>query len=139
MQIEFDFEAEVAVTPAMAGDLWPEIVAVSHDPETFAEDGEAVFQVAVTYEGDDDFGGGIDAFEAVAILVDGEKVAPALADFLEAQMRRQKADEMNEFAENWRFYTDLRQSDRYRACRQMVQASRGFSAERAMSATGGAA
>lgn len=103
MQIEFDFGHEVAITPAMAGDLWPEIVALEQNPDDAAESGEAIFQVDASFSGETG-DGNVCWFEVDRLRVDYEPCPEHLAAFFEAQLRREGEDALNEYICNHRFY-----------------------------------
>lgn len=123
MQIEFPYEGQVAITPALAGPLWPELVAISYDPESYATEGEAVFDVEATFAGSD-LGGALD-LEPSDIRIDGEVIAPHLAEFLVEQFQRQCADELNEHIDGYEDYSEMPYGLRIRNIASYVRTVRG--------------
>lgn len=102
MQIDFKFEGEIAVTPAIAGDLWAELVAMSDDAASFAEDGEAFFTVACRFEGDQD--DDLLMFETSRLTVDDKPCPEHLVTFFDNQLCQQRRDEIDQFILNWGEY-----------------------------------
>ncbi len=113
MQIEFNFGHEIAITPAIAADLWPEIVALDQNPVDAAEDGEAIFQVEARFSGDT-FDDDAQWFEADRLTVDEKTCPPDLVIFFEAQLRKQGEDALNEYIRNYRFYDGMSDRERWR-------------------------
>lgn len=102
MHCEIKYEGEISVTPAMAGDLWADILAISVDPSAFAEDGEAFLTVCCTFEGEQD--DELHFFEASGFTIDDKPCPPPLVEFFEDQLRRQFRDEIDRFIVNWDEY-----------------------------------
>ena len=104
MAYEFEYEGEVAITPAIAGDLWPQVVALCEDSEA-AIYGEAIFCVSADFEANRDDS----ACDAIVsgLRVDGGAVSADLAAMFEAQLVKQNHDTLMEYLSDPRFYGQL--------------------------------
>ena len=104
MSYEFEYGAEVAITPAIAGNLWDWAVAHCEDSEA-AVYGEAIFYVTADFEGNRD--DRADDASVSGLCVDGKEVPADVAAMFEAQLVKQNFDTLTEYLSDPRFYGQL--------------------------------
>ncbi len=118
MQCEFDFEGEVAITPPIAGDLWPQVVAICEDKQA-ADDGEAVFSVSGEFEGER--GDTACLADVTGLRVDGAPCPAELASLFETQLVQQHYDTITEYLSDPGSYSRMTMRDRWASASRMAR------------------